>query len=198
MQLIYCLVEYFFQIQLTEMPSTLGKFEAFPEHAVQALAELTYNFQQTKLQMLIIEALNELNNKTEIADGDLVTTVSPVTCKYEIGIAEGVYFNFLIEDEIKKIKEQVRKKPFNILDFIFYVFFKHIRGDGKEVSLWSDSDYVRFNLTQTKKLKILVHQFKGTRKLPLDVLIKKIVERINEKAQMQGLKPVKLEVIRGH
>lgn len=188
----------FYGYNLAKPPLKIGKFDPFPELLVQAIAELTYSFQQKRLQMLIIEALEELNNKTEIADSDIIATVTPVICKYEIGIAEGVYFNFLTEKEVMKIKEQVKKKIFDYLDFIFYIFFRHTRDDGKVVSLWSDSNYVRFDMTQSRKLKILLHQFKGTRKFPLDVLIKKITGGINEKTTMLGLRPLRLEAIRGH
>ncbi len=183
---------------MTEPALIIGKFKAFPEIAVQALAELTYIFHPKKLSILVIEALYELNSKTEIADSELVTTISPVTCKYEIGIAEGVYFNYLTKEEVKKLKEYVKKNTPDYLDFIFYIFFKYKKENGKEVSLWSDSNYIRFNMTQTGRLKILVHQFKGTRKLPLDALIKKIIEKINEKTEAQGLKKIKLETLRGH
>ena len=49
-----------------------------------------------------------------------------------------------------------------------------------------------------KSLRILIHQFKGTRKLPLDILIEKIVEKINEKTKTLGLKAIKINIIRGH
>ena len=181
-----------------DIPSTdIGKFEAFEEFSVQAVAEITYSFKPKKLQMLIIDALKELNNQTEIVNSDMVTSVSPVTCKYEVGIAEGVYFNFLTEKERERLEEYMKKKTFTYLDFIVYIFFKHRRDDGKDVSLWSDSNYIRFDMTQ-KFLKILIHQFKGTRKLPLDILIEKIVDKINDKTKTLGLRAIKINIIRGH
>ncbi|RJX16177.1 hypothetical protein CW703_02385 [Candidatus Bathyarchaeota archaeon] len=178
-------------------PHTLGRFEGFPD-IIQAYAELSYDFPSKKLQLLVVEALKDFNTHTETADLDTVTTVTPVICKYEIGIADGVYFNFLSQNEAEKFRKQLKGKIYKNLDFLVCVFYRYVRDNGKQVPLWSDFQYVRFNFEETGILKIEVHHFKGTRKLPLDILIRKIVDRINEKIGEKGLRPLQFIRLLGH
>ncbi len=177
---------------------TLGRFETFPEDLIQAYAEFSHLISTRKLQFLIVEALKDLNGHVEIADPDIIATTTPITCKFEIGIAEGVAFNFLSENEFKRFKKQMKSKTCKTLDFLVCVFYRYKREDGKEVSLWSDFHHVRFGLEEPRILEVKVHHFKGTRKLPLNILIRKLIDKINEKTLIEGLKPLHPVKIIGH
>ncbi|RLI04787.1 hypothetical protein DRO26_03920 [Candidatus Bathyarchaeota archaeon] len=147
---------------------------------------------------MVVEALGNLNGLVEIVDSDIVTSITPVICKYEVGIADGVYFNFLSWEEVENFRKKVKRSICKNIDFLVCVFYRYKKTNGKEVSLWSDFHYVRFGLEEAGKLEIKVHHFKGTRKLPLDILIKKIVEKINERVEAKGFKHLKFIRLIGH
>ena len=180
------------------LQQNLGVFEGFPEDMVQACAEFSHLLPARRLQFFIVEALKDLNGYVEVVDPDIIATTTPITCRFEVGIAEGKIFNFLSEDELKRFKKLMKNRICKILDFLVCIFYRYKREDGKEVSLWSDFHHVRFNLEGSKTLEVKVHHFKGTRKLPLNVLIRKIVDRINEKILVEGLKPLHPIRIVGH
>jgi len=165
---------------------------------IQAQALLSYTAPPEKIQNIVVEALEVLNNSSELISPTLVGRSVRVASTYEIGVAEGDAFNFLTDSEAKRLKRWLRKRPTKALDFLMCIFYRHIKERDQETSLWSDFQCVRFSFEERDTLQIRVHHFKGTRKIPLDILIEKIVKKINERAKIRRLGPVKLTRIRGH
>lgn len=85
---------------------------------------------------------------------------------FEVGIAEGSYFNYLDEDEVKRFA----KIPLSgsSIDFIVYVNYKYRKGS-KLVGLLPDRYLIRFSFASSS---IRVFQLGGMRRtLPNDVIV---------------------------
>ena len=179
------------------MVTLIGRYDGFPD-IIQAKASLTYSFPAQKLASLIVEALEELNSVSENAPRDLASRSQSLRCKYEIGVADKLYFNYLDGDECKRLKKQLTRRSNQVLDFLVCIFYRTEGKNGKDTALWSDWQYVRFLFKGLDQLEINVHHFKGTRKIPLDVLIQKFVAYLNERARKRRLAALKLIELIGH
>jgi len=175
----------------------IGRYDGFPE-IIQAKASLTYSFPAQKLAPLIVEALGELNGVLEDVPQDLSSSSGRPRCKYEIGMADRFYFNYLDGEECKRLKKQLTRRSSKVLDFLVCIFYRNVGKDGKDTALWSDWQYVRFLFEELGRLEINVHHFKGTRKIPLDVLIQRFVTYLNERARKRKLEALKLIELIGH
>ncbi|MGP3703296.1 MAG: hypothetical protein ACKD6N_05935 [Candidatus Bathyarchaeota archaeon] len=173
-----------------------GNFEVFP-NIVQAFSQVEYKIPLEKLQILIVEAFKELNGCIETLTPKILTPTPRSKCIFEVGIAEGTTFIFLGKDEVEKFKEYVKRDSVKNIDFLVRTLYKYKKGE-KEISLWSDFYYVRFMFEEHNKFKILINHFKGTRKIPLDILIKKLIQTINKRLKVEGFKPLRIVKIVGH
>jgi hypothetical protein len=85
---------------------------------------------------------------------------------FEVGIAEGLYFNYLDENEVKRITNL--SLPPSSVDFIVYVNYKYSKR-GKVVSLLPDRYLIRLSFATSS---IRVFQLGGMgRTLPNDVIV---------------------------
>jgi len=174
-----------------------GNFEAFPD-VVQAFSQVEYKIPLKNLQILIVEVFEELNGYVETLTSKTLTSIAPSKCIFEVGIAEGLTFTFLGKNEVKKFKEYIKRNSTRNLDFLIRTLYRYRKSKKKEVSLWSDFYYVRFMFEDYDKLEILVNHFKGTRKIPLDILIRKLIQFINKRLKREGFKPLRIVKIVGH
>jgi hypothetical protein len=175
----------------------IGRYDRFPD-IIQAKASLAYSFPAQKLVHIIVDALEEMNGISEDAPSELASRKQSLQCKYEIGVAEKVYFNYLDDEEYRRLKKQLSKSSVRVLDFLVCIFYRTLGKNGKDTALWSDWQYVRFFLKSLGQLEINVHHFKGTRKIPLDVLIQKLVAYLNGRAKKRRLAMLKVTELIGH
>ncbi|MFH1328046.1 MAG: hypothetical protein ABIH76_04245 [Candidatus Bathyarchaeota archaeon] len=147
---------------------------------------------------MIIEALKKLNKTEEEANGSLLERSDSMNCNYEVGVADGIYFNFLDDEEVAKFRKQITTKPFKIVDFILRTVYHYIKPDGKRASLRSDFQFLRFIFDSDDSFQIFVHHFRGARWMPLNELIQKITTKISFETEKRKLGPVNILEIRGH
>ncbi|WP_309492338.1 hypothetical protein [Candidatus Hecatella orcuttiae] len=167
----------------------LGVFENFPS-VIQAYAQFSYGFSPAKLQVLVVEAMGRLNSQKENLPPE--GSALGLTTAYEVGVAESNSFIFLREEEVERIKRHLSKGKNDVLDFFVHIVYRHNKSGGKSAPLWGDFNFVRFLFQERGSLEIQVSHFKGTRRLPLDELIERLVAKINEEAEKRRLKPLKL------
>lgn len=169
----------------------LGIFEHFPS-VIQAYAQLSYSFSPAKLQVLVVEAMGRLNSQLESPPSGSEDSALGLTTAYEVGVAERNSFIFLREEEVERIKRHISRGGNEVLDFFVHIAYRHNKSGGKSAPLWGDFNFVRFLFQEKGSLEIQVSHFKGTRRLPLDELIERLVAKINEEAGKRRLKPLKL------
>jgi hypothetical protein len=99
---------------------------------------------------------------------------------FEVGIAEGLYFNYLDEDEVERVAKVLPST--SAIDFIVYVNYKYRKGS-KIVSLLPDRYLIRFSFAS---YSIRVFQLGGMRRTPPSDVLLLASTQIDSGAQASG------------
>ncbi len=159
-----------------------------PLPVIQAYARVYYEFPTPRFQRLLAEAfasLNQLSFQLPFED---------VQCLLEVGVAEGEDFIYLGEAELERLKKTLRGRVLPRLDFIIYANYRRSEG-GR--SLWGDLQRVRIIFPEENIAEIQVSHVKGTRRFPLNELLKQILSRIEVEAGKQSLPPPQTLTVKG-
>ena len=164
----------------------LGFYSNFPRdiHKAETFSTSVLN---KSLQQVLVEVLHRLNGETlrleEVAEPSIPS------CKFnlEFGVAEDNGFNFLDDEERKRLLAELRKKPFQVLDFLCVIRYQRKTG---EVKMRMRFDYymLRFMFGESL-LEVHVSHEKGTRHVSPDDLVRLIVNRLNGAFSKKVLKP---------
>lgn len=173
----------------------LGEFTNF-SIITHGLARAKYNDNTEKIQKSVITAFYKLNScrmaypiSVSGREGTFKGEVS-----FEVGIAEGTYFNFLNKIMLTKLNTSILENLYSLLDFLVIVKYSYNR-DNKNVHLNFDHFQLRL-IFRDESLEIRLFQSKGIRRMLLDEFINKIFEEINKEMRLESLKPLTIEEIR--
>lgn len=168
----------------------LGCYEKFPEN-VHSIAVFQHQNSTNSLQKAILLAFQHLNIET--FDLSVVTPYLNQKCRvsFEFGVAEGLHFNFLDQNELNQCLGSVAEEEQEMLDFFFVVRYHLIKKDGKRVPLRFDYHLLRFIFNENS-LEIRIRHEKGTRHVSLDELTDFIVKQINVELSGRQLAPLVL------
>ena len=94
----------------------LGFYENFPLniHRVEAFVTSLSN---KRLQRRLIKTLHDINSREFSFEEIAYPTVPDSTIIFEAGLAEAGSFNYIDEDETRKVLTALRKASFQIMDF---------------------------------------------------------------------------------
>ncbi|MEM3737468.1 MAG: hypothetical protein QXJ75_05240 [Candidatus Bathyarchaeia archaeon] len=177
--------------------SMYGKFDNFPE-TVQTWALIAYSSKIHQVQSILIETLWKLNSNSEEAVEHISKSSGPVWCRYEVGVADGMCFNFIDEEEVLKLREKLEGESYKILDTLICTSYYYATKDGKKTKLRSDLQYLRFTFEALDYFEVYVHHFRGPRWMPLDELIRRIFNRLNDEAKRRRLPLLSIVRLEGH
>ena len=126
-----------------------------------------------------------------------VTNTSPANCtvNFEFGIADADTFNFLDEDELKKIQKTLKQQPtLPVLDVYCVARYHLTKADGKRRPLKFDYGMLRFAFGK-RTMELFIYHERGTQRIPLENMAHFIRNQVNEqltekKQQMLTLKKV--------
>lgn len=171
----------------------LGKFTNFPT-ATHGTARVTYNDHPAEIQRSVVQALSKLNGLRETIPISLPSMAG--TCKgrvgFEVGIAEGTYFNYLDDHMTNKLcAPTTLRELYSVLDFLIIVTY-HYSLHGKNVPLNFDYHQLRF-IFRDNEFEMRLFHCKGTRRMPLDEFINRILDSISLEMKQQSLKPLTIE-----
>lgn len=154
----------------------LGKFENFPE-IVHKEKEFKTKFSVKELQKKIIKSLYSLNRK-EIRQNRITNTISSdYIVIFELGIADGINFNYLDASELKRCLNFLKNRNFKTLDFFMVNRYYKIKSGKGRTPLKFDYQFLRFTFP-SKCLKIMIYHERGPRRIPLDELISFLAKQI--------------------
>jgi len=172
----------------------LGRYENFPE-VIHGVARFTFKSQLKEVQQAILRALQQLNQ--EVCSLNAITPhLSPdVNVSFEVGIAEGVEFNFLDKEELYRFQKSIIEKELPILDFFCVVRYHVVKDKRKRVPLKFDYHMLRF-MFQENSMELRICHERGTQRIPLEDLITFVTKRMNEELSQKQLKPLNLEYLR--
>jgi len=157
--------------------SLLGRYDNFPA-SIHGTARFTYQISTQQLQQAMLHAFYQLNQQKN--DLKSVTRASPANCSvgFEFGVADADTFNFLDEEELKKIEDALKQQALRILD-VFCAARYIIETAGKSKSLKFDYNMLRFAY-QRKNMELFIYHERGIQRIPLEDLAIFLKNQINQ------------------
>jgi len=155
----------------------LGHYENFPD-VIHSVAKFTHQSTEKKLQQAILRALHRLNEEKH--DLNTISPFSTPECEvgFEFGVAEGITFNYLDEEELERFQRGIRKEAPPTLDF-FCVVRYHTLKEGRRRPLKFDYNLLRF-ISHGNNVEVQVSHERGIRRVPLEDLTNFIIGQIRE------------------
>ena len=173
------------------VPRLLGYYENFPD-VIHGVARFTCKFSKSKVQHVILRTLHKLNE--QVFSLEDIATFSPSQCEvsFEFGIADGIEFSYLDEEELNRLRKGIVKKAPPALDF-FCVVRYHIVKNERRVPLKFDYYMLRFIFYNKKNLELRMSHQRGIRRVSVEELITFITKYINEELSQNRLEPLELK-----
>jgi hypothetical protein len=149
------------------------------------------------MYQIIVQTLQNLNNfiVTPTVSGANHSKHQERSMVFEIGIANGSYFNFLNHETITKLNAYSQllnnHQAAIFLDVLVIVSYYYYKND-KKISLNSDHNIIRF-LIKSKELYIYLYNAKGIRRLPLDKFLYHVLNKTRDEMKKNNLKTFNIE-----
>jgi hypothetical protein len=163
----------------------LGFYENFPVniHRIEAFAT---PISSKRLQRRLIQVLRDVNRRTFSFEEAACPTVPTCTIIFEAGLADAGSFNYIDEEETRKVLTALRKAPFQTMDFFCAVrYYKGIAEKKKPLKF----DYYMMRAVFGKNVvEISVFHERGPRYISPEDLVTFLVTKINETAVRKVLK----------
>ena len=168
-----------------------GVYENFPDlhHGTAFFSSQT---SPQIIQRILIRLFYRMNRGEETLDIPIFAGQG-IQLMPEIGIAEKLTFSFIDEEEKERWLENVEKKTFKTLDFIWIVRY-YISEEGRSKPLKFDYYMLRFIFRQGA-MELRVYHERGARRLPIDDLIRLISDKINQELKREGEPPLRINFL---
>ena len=168
----------------------LGFFENFPLN-IHRIEVFTTPLSNNRLQRRLIQVVHNINRRTFSFEEVACPTVPECTIIFEVGLAEAKSFNYVDEEEKKKVLNALRKTPFQTMDFFCAVrYYKGTIEDNKPLKF----DYYLMRLIFGKKnLEIQVFHERGPRYISPEDIITFLVNEVNKTSSRRTLKRIEVE-----
>lgn len=163
----------------------LGYHDSFPEN-VHKMARFATSISRKRLQRALTQVLCKVNNETFSLEDVAHPSIPRCAVIFEFGIAEANNFNYLDSEEAKRMLKSIRKKPFQVLDFLCAICYYKMQ-DGKKTPLKFDYYMLRFTFNK-KLMEIQVFHERGPRHVAPEDAVNFIVNKINETFSKKILK----------
>ena len=165
----------------------LGFYENFPAN-IHRTDNFTSPLSSKKLQQRLIQVLHEINCETFSFEEIAYPTVPQGTIIFEAGLAEAKSFNYIDEEETKRVLSALRKETFRLMDFFCAV--RYYKGAGeKKTPLKFDYYLMRFVFGKNS-VEIQVFHERGPRYISPEDIVAFLVNEINKTSARKILKRV--------
>ena len=163
---------------------TLGFYENFPSN-IHMVESFNSTLSSKQLQQRLIQVLYEINRKEFSFEEAANPTIPECKLIFEFGLADAENFNYIDEEEVKKIRNLLRKRAFSV-QWISSAPYVTIEGEKKRALKF---DYYLLRTLYSKDiLEIQVFHKKGPRYLSPEDLTMFIINKINETSNRKILK----------
>lgn len=167
----------------------LGIYSDFPSFSHFEIG-FSLNTSVDKAVIYIVNGFGALNTLEDNIDTSVAghSGAFSVGRSFEVGMAEGLYFNYIDAHEVERI---TKLSPYpSSVDFLVYVNYKYEKGR-KLVSLLPDRYLIRFSFEDSL---IRVFQLGGLRRTPPDDVIVLVAGLIDSCAKSHGFEGVVLNI----
>lgn len=175
---------------------TLGRFSNFPT-MFHGIAKVRHAETSFRVQRATIRAFHDLNSYQEdrLLSGSEPGQTHHGKLGFEVGVAEDLYFNYLDEEEVQRVSKHLSsRRRYRFLDFLLIVTYRYTR-KRKQVALNFDYHYLRFTFSGGG-FEVLLYHSKGTRRMPLNELLIRLFNTINNRMKRLSLGTLTVEDVR--
>jgi hypothetical protein len=169
-----------------------GVYENFPE-MYHSIARLDHEVSTEKLQRVLVESLYRLNRGNGSSNFPEFTRHN-IGVELEFGIADGLTFSYLDGEILEHCREMIYRQVFSMLDFLCVVRY-YVIEEAKRKALRFDYHMLRF-LFNEEEVELRVYHEKGTRRLPIEDLVKFLLQDINQELVRNKSSPLKMSYMR--
>jgi hypothetical protein len=163
----------------------LGFYSNFPVN-VQRIDTFSTHLSSKKLQQRLVQVLSEINRGNFTFEEVAYPTVPDCTIIFELGLAEAESFNFIDEEEMKKVLSALRKSPFQIMDF--FCALRYYKGQGDKKKSLKFDYYMMRVIFGKNVVEVKVFHERGPRYIPPEDLVTFLVTKVNETSARRILK----------
>ena len=162
---------------------TLGFYENFPLN-IHLVESFTSTLSSKQLQQRLIQVLFEINRGEFSFEEAANPTIPECKLIFEFGLADAGDFNYIDEEEVKKVRNLLGKEYLRSMDFFCAV--RYYKGEKKKALKF---DYYLLRTIYDKDiLEIQVFHKKGPRYISPEDLTMFIINKINEASSRKILK----------
>ena len=166
----------------------LGTYENFPDN-IHARASFTPTLSDQKIQQILMQTLYEANRKSFRFEEVGHPAMHDCTIIFEVGIAENTSFNYVNDEETKKVMNVLKKQAFQIMDF--FVAIKYYKGDARKKSpLRFDYYMIRLVFNESNSIEVQVYHEKGPRYTSPEDIVELIEKEVNGASTRKILRKV--------
>jgi len=139
----------------------LGLYENFPEN-IHIVESFTSTLTDQKLQQKLVQTLHEVNSKRFSFEEIGHPAMHDCTVIFEVGIADSRSFNYVDDEETKRVLNELKRQPFHVMDF--FVAVRYYKGAAaKKTPLKFDYYMVRFVFSGNNSIELQVFHERGPR-----------------------------------
>jgi hypothetical protein len=165
----------------------LGFYENFPAN-IHRTDNFMSPLSSKKLQQRLIQVLYKINRRTFSFEEVAYPTVPQGTIIFEAGLAEAKNFNYIDEEETKRVLTSLRKVTLQTMDF--FCVMRYYKGAGeKKTPLKFDYYLMRFVFGQNS-VEIQAFHERGPRYISPEDIVAFLVNEINKTSARKTLKRV--------
>jgi len=168
----------------------LGFYENFPVN-IHRIEAFTTPLSNNKLQRRLIQVVHNMNRKTFSFEEIACPTVPECTIIFEAGLAEAESFNYVDEEEKKKVLSALRKTPFHTMDFFCAV--RYYKGTAEDKTPLKFDYYMMRLIFGKNNLEIQVFHERGPRYISPEDIITFLVNEVNKTSSRRTLKRIEVE-----
>jgi hypothetical protein len=162
---------------------TLGFYENFPSN-IHMVESFNSTVSSKQLQQKLIQVLYEINRREFSFEEAANPTIPECKLIFEFGLADNEGFNYIDEEEVKKVRNQLGTEHLPIIDF--FCAIRYYKGEKKKALKF---DYYLIRTVYSREsLEIQVSHKKGPRYMSPEDLTLFIINKINEASNRKILK----------
>ena len=162
-------------------------YEYFPEPLIHEKKVLTAALSNKKLQKKLVQLLQNINRKTFTFEEISNPTVPGCTVIFELGITDTMNFNYIDEEETKKVLAALKKETFRIMDFFCAIRYYTDYASLKK-PLKFDYYMIRFIFPNENLVELQIYHERGPRYIPPKALVAFLLDKVNETSTRAILK----------
>ncbi len=162
---------------------TLGFYENFPLN-IHLVESFNSTLSSKQLQQRLIQVLYEINRKEFSFEEAANPTIPECKLIFEFGLADAEDFNYIDEEEVKKVRNLLEKEHLRTMDF--FCAIRYYKGEKKSPLKF---DYYLLRTVYSRDiLEIQVFHKKGPRYISPEDLTLFIFNKTNEASNRKILK----------